>query len=347
LYRYIYLHIVGWFLFFAYETVQHYFANGTVTADTMLQHGISFLQACIFTYVVKLWVLDKIKAKGNWVVFFLLNCLLCFAISFVQQWLYLITYKFLLDATFGITKVTLSRQLAYALTWMRPVASWMVAYYIIKLQNQYYGVYVSRLRTLIKQKEADLLLLKKGLNPAFVFRSLKGIAGLTEKDAAAAQAATLQFAYILRHYLEKEQQAYISLAKELEVVSAYLSAESRHLHHRFSYTIEASNEAKAVSVAPAMVLEAVENAVEHGVGKSGHPGWISLTAFIHAGYCHIEVLNAGTLLPDEESKPVVPHVLTGIENIQQQLDYLYSGKATVTVCQRSAGIVGCSFKIPI
>ncbi|MBV6404056.1 MAG: tetratricopeptide repeat protein [Flavobacteriales bacterium] len=115
--------------------------------------------------------------------------------------------------------------------------------------------------------------LRSQMNPHFIFNALNSIAGYVQgNDPDRAQAFLARFAKLMRAVLENSRFAEVPLARDLEVLRAYMDLERVRAQGKFSYTIAVAPDvdAEAVLVPPLLAQPFVENAIWHGVaGKQG------------------------------------------------------------------------------
>ncbi len=115
--------------------------------------------------------------------------------------------------------------------------------------------------------------LRSQMNPHFIFNALNSIAGYVQgNDPDRAQSFLARFAKLMRAVLENSRFAEVALARDLEVLRAYMELERVRAQGKFSYTITVAPDvdAEAVLVPPLLAQPFVENAIWHGVaGKEG------------------------------------------------------------------------------
>lgn len=131
---------------------------------------------------------------------------------------------------------------------------------------------IFRFRNKKQQLERDMLenrlqLLKKNLDPHFIFNSLNltYMLLLQEKNKEAIDSIT-QFSELHRYFLETINKKEIALAEELKFIKNYLELEKKkaHLDEPFSYFITPIDEVLSSVLIPPMILHPlVENAVKY------------------------------------------------------------------------------------
>lgn len=131
---------------------------------------------------------------------------------------------------------------------------------------------IFRFRNKKQQLERDMLenrlqLLKKNLDPHFIFNSLNltYMLLLQEKNKEAIDSIT-QFSELHRYFLETINKKEITVAEEIKFIKNYLELEKKkaHLDEPFSYFITPVNESLSKVFIPPMILHPlVENAVKY------------------------------------------------------------------------------------
>lgn len=170
---------------------------------------------------------------------------------------FFVNNQFIKKLTFKITIPLLENPLFYLI-----VASFVIFMFYL----------IFRFRNKEQQLERDMLenrlqLLKKNLDPHFIFNSLNltYMLLLQEKNKEAIDSIT-QFSELHRYFLETINKKEIALAEELKFIKNYLELEKKktHLDEPFSYYITPIDETLSRVLIPPMILHLlVENAVKY------------------------------------------------------------------------------------
>src|SRR6218665_3322693 len=125
---------------------------------------------------------------------------------------------------------------------------------------------------------AELAAISGKLNPHFLFNTLNSLIALTRKDAAAAEAALLRFAGMLRYVLATKRDAAdrVPLADEVEFVGDYLALESLRLGARLRIDWQIDPDTLNDEIPPLTLQPVVETSVLHGVAPRTLGGSISI-----------------------------------------------------------------------
>lgn len=123
----------------------------------------------------------------------------------------------------------------------------------------------------IRERQRRLILEQKILltqmNPHFMFNSLSALQCLImEEKSGEAFDFVAEFAGLMRLVLQYSKEEMISLKKEEEILSYYISLQNRRFSHKIAYKIEMdpSLQLDKVLVPPMLAQPFVENAIEHG-----------------------------------------------------------------------------------
>lgn len=134
-----------------------------------------------------------------------------------------------------------------------------------------------------KNKANQLLVLKSlraQMNPHFIFNALNSVNSfISNSDERAANRYLADFSRLMRDVMENSQEDFISLAKEIDILSMYLKLE----HHRFkdkfdySFNVDESINAEEFFIPPMLIQPYIENAVWHGLRYKKEKGFLKVS----------------------------------------------------------------------
>ncbi|GAB1448892.1 hypothetical protein MASR2M44_19140 [Bacteroidota bacterium] len=114
-------------------------------------------------------------------------------------------------------------------------------------------------------REAELMNLRKQLQPHFLFNSLNSIHTLAGNHSEKAREMIEKLSDFLRHTLNRHNEERISVSEELKGLELYLDIEKIRFGDRLVVSIQTEGSCLAMKV-PALVLQPlVENAIKFGV----------------------------------------------------------------------------------
>ena len=119
-------------------------------------------------------------------------------------------------------------------------------------------------------KESKLEILRKQLNPHFIYNSLNSINYyISLSDKIKANQFITDFARLMRNILDNSSQEMIDFDKETETLEDYLMLEKIRFNNRFEYDIQSDGTISrmATQVMPSMVQPFAENAIIHGLSN--------------------------------------------------------------------------------
>lgn len=197
---------------------------------------------------------------------------------------------------------------------------WLLLYFGIKS-------FVSHSEIEREFQRSEIRLLRSQVNPHFLFNALTTIMAL-RKDEKQVALITQSLADYLRFSLSQQEEDRLShpLGEELEALGNYLQVEKIRFQENFESRIEATPEARAAGVPPALVQPLLENAIKYGQQTSPLPLRVAITAWVAEGKLHLTVENTGRWVePGLTRSPGI-----GIANLRKRLYLLYGGQAQVS-----------------
>ena len=190
---------------------------------------------------------------------------------------------------------------------------------------------------------AELRRLRTQLNPHFLFNTLTAISELGYTDPEAADRTITQLSGLLRKSLDDSHQQEIALRDELDFLRRYLDIQQTLLRGRLQIVFDIADNTLNARV-PGMILQPlVENAVTHGVGRSG-TGYITLRSRRENETLVVEVEDNGWGLVI--AAPRGGREGIGIGNTRARMSYLYGGLAGLELKSRPGEGLTARLRIP-
>ena len=150
------------------------------------------------------------------------------------------------------------------------------------------------------------------------------------EDVERADRILSELADLLRQSMSAANAAEHSVAHEMRWVEPFLSIMRQRFGERLHTRIAVSEAAAGCLVPTLLLMAPVENAVKHGVARSGAGVAVEVVADVVAGQLRIDVIDTGDApLADQGSG-------TGLANARARLATLYGDAAGVTL-QREEG----------
>lgn len=177
----------------------------------------------------------------------------------------------------------------------------------------------------VSSREAELRALRAQVDPHFLFNCLHSISAMTSRDADGARRMCLELADFFRASLKAGAERRITLAKELELVQAYLRIEQVRFGDRLRIHVDDAGDGGGVMVPPLLLQPLVENAVRHGVATLVEGGEVAVRVTPGPARVEIDVENAF----DPDGRRAGTGV--GLSNVRDRLDAAYRGAAKIRV----------------
>jgi len=137
--------------------------------------------------------------------------------------------------------------------------------------------------------ETEHMALQAQMNPHFIFNCLNSIQQyIFDQDVFNANKYISGFARLIRATLHNSSRQFISLAEEINYLSAYLSLEKLRFKEKMTYSIDVapiiSKEAEDIYIPPMLIQPYIENSMRHGLRHKTNAG----------GHIQINIIQEGT-----------------------------------------------------
>jgi len=179
-----------------------------------------------------------------------------------------------------------------------------------------------------KNKANQLLMLKSlraQMNPHFIFNALNSVNSFISKnDERAANRYLSDFSRLMRDVMENSQEDFISLTKEIDILSMYLKLENHRFNDKFDYSFDVDENIKTEDflIPPMLIQPYIENAVWHGLRYKKEKGFLKVSINKSGNTIVITIEDDGIgRKKSQELKTENQKILksTGIKNIDSRL----------------------------
>jgi len=184
---------------------------------------------------------------------------------------------------------------------------------------------VERERADQRRAEAALQLLQAQIQPHFLFNLLAHVRRLYGVGHDDGRHAVERLRSYLGEVLDAIGGTQTSVARELELVRAYLALVKVGLGERLSFEIDAAADVLAIRLPPLAVLTLAENAVKHGIAGRGQPGTVRVIARREGAGARIEVRDDGAGMASASGSGV------GLANTKARLRAMYGEGASLSL----------------
>jgi tetratricopeptide (TPR) repeat protein len=163
----------------------------------------------------------------------------------------------------------------------------------------------SKLRAKHRHMELEQKLLRSQMNPHFIFNALISIQSFIFRNESSEAAHYItSFARLIRLVLSNSREEFITLQREIDTLSNYLSLQKMRFENKFDYNMEVDTalETELIKIPPMLAQPFVENAIEHGIFEMGWPGKITINIYESHKNILIEVLDNGVGHSNEKTE---------------------------------------------
>ena len=207
----------------------------------------------------------------------------------------------------------------------------------------------------IALRDARIEAMQSRINPHFLNNALEMItwqARMDENEAIAAMVEALSV--LLNASLDRGDHRMVSLSQELIIADAYFYFVRLRFGDKLTIFKDVNPALNHCSL-PRMVIQTLlENAIEHGIAPAGG-GHIRLNVFADTSYLHVEVLNNGRRLSQEDRDKIASLIRedgggtghVGIRNVSQRLRLIYGGRASMRISEDNHGDTVAAITIPL
>jgi hypothetical protein len=144
-----------------------------------------------------------------------------------------------------------------------------------------------------KELDARLSLVQAQVQPHFLFNTLANVRALVRNNAPNATAVLDSLIAYLRASVPRLDEAASTLARELDLVRAYLQLMQMRMPDRLRFDIRAEGVELALRCPALMLLTLVENAIRHGIDPAEEGGEVKVRVEMRDGRCVARVYDTG------------------------------------------------------
>jgi len=171
---------------------------------------------------------------------------------------------------------------------------------------------------------AQLITLKKQLQPHFLFNTLNTVSALMDENVDQARKVLTKLAGLLRIILDRDQKIKITLGAEMEYVRSYLDIEHIRFSDRLKVEYQIADNTQEALV-PSLILQPlVENAIQHGIAQKTAEGSIVVSSEKKGKMLELSIFDNGPGIPDRTQVMNTPGI--GIKNVKDRLLLMYPGE---------------------
>ena len=188
-----------------------------------------------------------------------------------------------------------------------------------------------------------LTVLRKQIEPHFLFNTLATIRRLHQTDSAAGAEMLAAFIDYLQRILPMLECSEVALGDEINLIRAYLAVIQSRMMGRLAVAFQVPGNLRDVRFPPLALATLVENAIKHGLAPLPSGGTISITASSRQGLLELSVADNGLGLKADSGGGTG----IGLYNLRARLATLYGSKATLQVQANQPTGVCATIRLPL
>ena len=193
--------------------------------------------------------------------------------------------------------------------------------------------------------EARLEVLKRQLQPHFLFNTLNSISVLMFENVTLANRMLLRLSDLLRGGLADDSPHEVSLERELAFLEGYLEIERMRFGDRLTIDVNVDPATLGARVPNLILQPIVENAIRYGVAAVDRPATVSIRAEKSGNELHLQVRDDGPGLPPGSGRCHMKRGV-GLSNTEARLRHLYGSDQKLELLPAEGGGVLVSMIIP-
>jgi two-component sensor histidine kinase len=194
---------------------------------------------------------------------------------------------------------------------------------------------------------AHLRMLQAQIEPHFLFNTLANVVSLIDIDAPKAKTMLENFIQYLRTSLTAAREERTTLAREADLLHAYLNVLLIRMGPRLHYRIEIPRDLGPAVVPPMLLQPLVENAIKHGLEPKIEGGEVAVSARRENDGLLIRIADTG-LGFNAKAHASVRHDGSGVglSNLRERLRSQYGERATMTIADHEPAGTEVTLRIP-
>ena len=200
---------------------------------------------------------------------------------------------------------------------------------------------LNRIRLQGELAAGRLQVLQAQIEPHFLFNSLANVRRLLRTDGDAGRAMLADLMRYLESALPRLREDSSTVAREIELVRAFLAIHQVRMGSRLSVRIDVPERLGGCVVPPMMLLTLIENALKHGLAPLPQGGSITVTASESAGKLVLQVVDTGQGLVTGAGGG------TGLANIRSRLKAMYGTAAILSLRRNQPSGVTAEIELPV
>lgn len=297
--------------------------------EEMMNNLILMPARILGTYALIYWILPIILQKKNFLQFTLVAIIHAFVFAFTI-WITLRLVN-LFPEQFDYSK--------YPIFYPAKIFSTLFSNYVIPMFavtivifKRWYMEELQKKRIVEEKLEAELKFLKSQVHPHFLFNTLNNLYALTLIKSDKTSDVVLKLSGLLDYMIYKSNDKFVSLSKELEILTSYIELEELRYNKRLDLHHELIGDTGSHKIAPLILLPFIENSFKHGASNDRTNPKIRIKLVVDNDLLHLQVVNS--ILVDKQNDNSLGEGI-GLKNVRRRLELIYPDMHELDILQHN------------
>lgn len=177
-----------------------------------------------------------------------------------------------------------------------------------------------------RQLKSELEILKRQINPHFLFNALNNLFSMALQSGDEPTAEGIgKLSEMMRYVFDKTGEDRVALQDEIRYISDYIYLQQLRFSEQVTVSFTYPEETRPFSIAPMLLIPFVENAFKYGVSAHARTE-ITIQLKWEADRLQFEVRNQKA-----ERTETIPSSGVGLDNVKKRLELVYPDKHELTV----------------
>lgn len=321
----IFIHICVWAIIFLSPLTYVNRGNGVKLLEFAFLSAVQVPIMLVF-YANYLWLVPKYLANGKGRCFWIVNVVMIVVLALISHYWMDVTHHLLDPAPqrgeppMNWQRVVMTTSFVFRNMFNLAISAAIAT--LIQLAMRWQASEAARKAAEAARTAAELKNLRQQINPHFLLNTLNNIYALVAFNKEKAQVAIQELSKLLRHVLYDNQQEFVSLDSEVQLLTNYTNLMKIRLGANVDVRMDVNTpQPCTIMISPLIFISLVENAFKHGVSPT-QPSYIyiKVEADEQKITCRIENSNFPKAQTDRSGHGI------GLRQVAERLELMYHGK---------------------
>lgn len=212
----------------------------------------------------------------------------------------------------------------------------------IKMLKNWYVKQLEHQLLIRENANAELQLLKAQIHPHFLFNTLNNIYSFTLDRSPRSPVLVKKLSATLRYMIQDCEATYVSLKKEMNMISDYMELEKVRYGSRLNMEVLIQGDLQNKLITPLLLIPFIENSFKHGTSQMLQQPWIKLFITVEENALLFELSNS------RPATPITPAIKSGIglANVKKRLALIYPQRHQLNI-NSSADAFTVTMRVPV